>query len=1057
MITKNAPIGIRVLTRNMMNCSFNHTDEVLATIEKIRTTAYTVQDEFRNSLLNFPNQGVMEARGYNNAISILGSRGAGKTSIIMTLQHILRYGKDAWEKNRIGGTDKENILMPILVPQDFSQGQSLLSWVIMQLLQKGEEIERIITTEQLYMCGMNGPFAKWDNSKQKYASYDPLRECMDNLTNSYELRYKRDAGYEAADSEHVYEYMDEVRRDARLVFDMLKLVSMIVDFYRYQQSKVPTKKDTEREPLIFFVIDDLDLAPSRSQEVLNLVLRYLQHPNIVVLCGWNQELFQSHLCMDLLKTQGALDTKLLDTNFGYDDVFMTRQRKRVAALDSARRLAMDNLKKAFPPALRYEIRGLSTVQRAWFPNTPTNESIADRVDCFLNVIRDALRACRADENAPVEFLYNNGKAIWAYMRIFDNKARGMVNTYLAFQMLQQSVAHWDKKSEFDITSLIIALIDTLLFSNTHFVPYRRGLRDLIRIEKVVISPEKEKTICEYYCNFKSAEEILREYYDEKENVDGNRPSDKMFFVERQYNYFPSLVIDAYILLNFVENMLEYICMKPNYEHGGLEFSRILNRIVPPIRNSPDPDDLLSCAFALSGIEKVDLFPETRDFRANMLLLNAYEKERLSDESYEFTGVHSYCSLSRALSDTVGVGPEKKKQTDRLVDLNRDWFHSMERLLGSLYYSVKNVKRLTIYRNLLYQNRNELDWDAMILVDSLADKVVNIQSWNRTGGDERPITMSELNDIAYIVRCVYTFIRKWKQIKKNDKPAVARGKIETRLFVQLFAKYADGGIEKVIDVRNYKKEIENYRRDSRIASEMEEAAETPSDDRELLATVEIATRYAKRNIDLLLNKLKTRLQCTCYNTFARKENVYEQFLHLIDVSKRIPDILDKLQLGEGVWTMRENNAVFDLMEVLREYDIVDLYSDVREIFELGPKLAQTGRDTYIQCLQRIKRGVDREHRFFAKKDLTRMELSIEVLQDAYQNIQRDMEVEEQLKETVLSFGRDVAAICAELSVHSQMPDGRSEGYQREVMWPVAMKDREEFVQWKMPTYEQGLFT
>lgn len=1055
MISKTDPIGIRVLTENMMNCSFNHTKEVLANIEKIRTTAYTVQDEFRNTLQKFPNQGMMEARGYNNAISILGSRGAGKTSIIMTLQHILRYGEKAWLDNRIGDVIEENILMPILVPQDFSQGQSLLSWVIMQLLQKGEEIEGIITAEKLYIGGMNGPFAKWDNPKQKYAAYDPLRECMDRLVNSFELRYKRDAGYETTDSEHVFEYMDEVRRDARLVLDMLSLVSMIVDFYRYRQPKALNRIGAEHEPLIFFVIDDLDLAPSRSQEVLNLVLRYLQHPNIVVLCGWNQELFQSHLCMDLLKTQGSLDSKLLDTNFGYDDVFMTRQRKRVAALDSARRLAMDNLKKAFPPALRYEIRGLSTVQRGWFPNTPSNDLSADKEDCFINVIRDTLRACRADEDTSVEFLHYNGKAIWAYMRIFDNKARGMVNAYLAFQMLQQSVENWDKKSELDITSLIIALIDTLLFSNTHFVPYRRGLRDLIRIERVVISPEKERTICNYYCNFKTVEKILKEYYDEMEKAQTDMTSDEMFYLERQYNYFPSLVIDTYILLNFVENMLEYICRKPNYEHGGFEFSRVLNKIIHPIRNSPDPDDLLSCAFALSGIEKVNLFPDTRDFRTNLLLLDAYEKQGLGDECYDFTGIHSYRSLSRALSDVIGK--RENKRTDRLSGLNGDWLLSMERLFGSLSYSTENVKRLNIYRNLLYQNRTEFDKDAIFLVDSLVENAVDIESWNRTEFGNRRIIMSELNDIAYIIRCVFSFIRKWKRIEKNDKVAAARGKMERSQYIQLFESYAKDCGKQVIDVSEYKERIEKFRRDAHDFSRLEETMEMSSDASVDPVAVDFAIYCAKCNVDLLLNNLKTRLQYACYKTLAETQDVYERFLYLMDVSKRIPDILDGLQLGAGVWTMRQNNAAYDLIEVLRQYDIVELYSDARQILDLGPKLERTSRNTYIQCLQRVKRWIDREYRFFAPKDLSRVELSINVLQGAYQNIQRDTEVEDRLRETVLAFGSDVAGICAKLSIHSQMPDERSEWYQREVMWPVPKADREEFEKWKIHSYEQGLFT
>lgn len=1063
MITKTDPIGIRVLTKNMMDCTFNHTEEVLRNIEKIRRTAYAAHDDFRITLQKAPDQGIMEAHGYNNAISILGSRGAGKTSIIMTLQHILRYGEESWKKNIIEAApkrdiDKNNILMPILVPQDFSQGQSLLSWVIMQLLQKGEEIERIITAEKMYLGGINGPFAKWDTHKTNCSAFDPLRKCMDDLTRSFELRYKRDAGYISANSDHVYEYMDEVRRDGRLILDMLRLISMIVDFYRFQQPKKSTENAADYEPLIFFVIDDMDLAPSHSQEVLTLVLRYLQHPNIVVLCGWNQELFQSHLCLDLLKTQGSLDSKLLDTNFGYDDVFMKRQRKRIAALDSARRLAIDNLKKAFPPALRYEIRGLSTLQRAWFPNAPIDKSKPDSSDCFIHVISDALRECRPDNNAPVEFLFNNDNAVLAYMRIFDNKARGMVNAYLAFQMLRQYISQWDKNSKFDITSQIKALIDTLLFSNTRFVPYRRGLRDLIRIDKVAIS--RQDAICEYFCNFQAVENVLKEYHLATDMADKNSSFDQLFYIERQYNYFPTIIIDTYILLNFVENMLMYICRKPYYEHGGLEFSKVLNKIIPPIRISPDPDNLLSCALALSGIDEIDLFPNSKDFRTNLLLLNAYEKHNISDENYDFSGIHSYRNLSCALTDVFGVNLENIKQNNRFSGLNRDWLSTIGRLFSALIHSHQNVRRLNIYRNLLYQNNPESAWDVIYLVDALANFSVNIKSWNRKELKERKILMSDLEDIAYVARYILSLIRKWKKTDRKDRDAELRHMKEMMLFDKSFTEYTEYSDKKLIDIQEYKEKIENFRRNLHsvlTTTEVDEKIKPLTEDMEYASFLVHSVSCANNNINMLIINLRLRLQHACYKTLSNKKTAYERFLYLLGVSKKIPAILEKLQLGTGVWSTKESKAAFTLMEILRQYNIEELYSDARQVFQLGPTLERTSRNIYNQCLQRISRWIKKEYRYFSQQDLLSIEEILDVLQEAYQKIQRDTEVEDKMQEVIKTFGHNVAILCANLSVHKEMPDGRGEHYQSEVVWPVENPDRDEFKQWKTQSYETDLFS
>ena len=251
-----SPIGIRVLSPTMMECSFQHTDAVLTAIDKIRKTAMETHDRFCDVLLKNPDQSIMEARGYNNAISILGSRGSGKTSIIMTIQHILTYGKEAWKEEKSGEILPENIIMPILVPQDFSKDQSLLSWVIVQLLKKGEEIERQIEKVGPYIYQNSSPIAKWCADKQLRPGYNPLRECMDTLTSSFELRCKNERNYADREDDHVYQYMDEVRRDSSLVLDMLKLISMMVDYYQVLQRNTYGNGEVRQEPLIFFVIDD---------------------------------------------------------------------------------------------------------------------------------------------------------------------------------------------------------------------------------------------------------------------------------------------------------------------------------------------------------------------------------------------------------------------------------------------------------------------------------------------------------------------------------------------------------------------------------------------------------------------------------------------------------------------------------------------------------------------------------------------------------------------------------------------------------------------------------
>lgn len=1051
-------IGIRVLTKDMMECSFSHTTAVMATIEKIRKTAYEVHDRFLDTLKKNPDQGMMEARGYNNAISILGSRGAGKTSVIMTLQHILKYGRESWEKQQYGDEHSENILMPILVPQDFSAGQSLLSWVIMQLIQKGEEIEKIITTEKLCSYGRTGAFVRWEDDKCRYPAYDPLRECMDKLTTSFELRYKKDSKYDVSNSEHVYEYMDEVRRDARLVLDMLKLISMIIDFYRYQRSKKVYENEVEQEPLLFFVIDDLDLAPERSQEVLNLVLRYLQHPNVVVICGWNQELFQSHLCMELLKTQGSLDSKLLDTNFGYDDVFMSRQRKRVAALDSARRLAMDNLKKAFPPALRYEIRSLSTEQRAWFPKKPDDSKLLVKTeDCFLNIIRDTLRECRriGDSEPPkdVDFLVNDKGYILAYMRIFDNKARGMVNVYMAFQILKEYVQKWDKKNTLDITSHMMYLLDALLFSNTRFVPYRRGLRDLVKIDSVKLSADGNST-CIYYCDFKAVGAVMNRYSQMTSSVSDDISSDREYLVERQYNYFPSLIIDVYLLLNFVQNMLQYICNQPRYEHGGVEFSEALNEVNPPIRIVAKSDNLLSCLIASSGISKVNLFPTTEDFRFNLILLDAYEKNRFVDCHYDFAGSHSYYRLSNALVSIIGekdcVLCKKNLQSFRQHDAN--WMTTIENLFGTLRFTNDNIKRLARYRSLKLQN-NEFYGiqEQSNLRDMEQKELINIDEWNHSSS-KQTIKFQEIDDLVYSIRRIYSFIRQWKNISYEvDRTAKNADSLmilisKTQDFIDRFKLYAK--CEKpFLCTAQYRKDVDDYRTSHLQGLQSSEDAEQ---------LLDAAIKCAEENIDVLLENIRRILQLACYRAWKKCDGPREQFRCLMDVSKKIAKITEQLSLGEGAWTAEDENVVAELMTIFRNVDAHEPYDLAKQLVNLGPRIGETKRNVYNEKLNRLKQWVNVNSSHFSPKEMQKLDLGLGNLQRAYGKIRRYSPGEEMIQGVFRTFGVDIANLCAHSAVEEELLKDKTLLVEGEVTWPVVVAIRDKFEVWGTIPTEQELF-
>lgn len=1068
-MSKHSQIGIKVLSSQMMRCSFQHTDAVLETIQNIRDVASKVGQDFKTTLCQEANKAVLEARGYNNAISILGSRGSGKTSIIMTLQHILKVGKKAWEEGRSEEQNRyqyQNIIMPILVPQDFAPEQSLLSWVIVQLLEKAEEIEQEVARDNSFYFNHGGPFKAWLPEKKHSPAYDPLRECMDSLTRSFELRYKSGNNCISADVDHVYHYMDEVRRDSKLVLDMLKLISMMVDYYRYRSAQRYNDAVSPQEPLFFFAIDDLDMAPERSHEVLNLVIRYLQHPNVVVLSGWNQELFQSHLTMELLKNQGVLNSTLLNTNFDFDDMFMRRQRKRVAALDSARRLSMDNLKKAFPPALRYEIRGLNIVQRAWFPRVPKAAFTADDHESLMPLIEKTLKSCISSASPDkVGFLYNGqDEYLLIYMRIFDNKARGLVNVYRAFENLLLRVEEWDHQASLEVTPYITFLLDTILFSNTHFVPYRRGLRDLISINKIVLADANgEGAVCDYYCNYKNVAGVLRGYLKDATNVGDSPLTNKGFEMEREYNYFPSLILDTYILLNFMSNLVRYICRLPRYEHGGLEFSEALNEVNSPIKLQKNIDHLLTIAITASGLDEIALFPQTDDFRFNLCLLDAYEKNGFADRQYDFSGSYSYCRLSKALS-MIGKQKDSANSKGSIVLSSNiidgwykkysQWTHTIERLFEALYYSKENVQRLAKYRCFLLQGIFEHHTELLKTINSVPTETFDTFAISDATDLIPMVTDEDLDDIVYCLRQA-SFQRKFfsdaltrRSFERNSSTCLNVIR-RAEKYMLLFKAHAKEELWDFINIAEYKLLCKEMRASTSV---IEYNLEQYPNER-VVSLCQNAFRCTEANINRLLWNLKFYLETSFYKNYQRMRSISDKYEYLLLASKVIGDYRRRWSLGFGTWGKLEEEAANDMVAIFRDNASSNLYAEARKLALLGPTLEGSNRSEYSIAYETIKREI-RQYQF-SEYETQRLHNAVEILGSAIENIRRLTGIEEDIYQVLYHLGTIIANDCAKIAYSPGLLKDKTSEERNATAWPVTEANRGEFCIWHQFKIERDI--
>lgn len=1055
-------VGPQILSEDMLDCAFHYRSDVLATIENFRSNAAEVSMRFSEALRTREQEAIMLSRGFNNTISILGSRGSGKTSIIMTLQKLLSESGDSPRQDRAF----RNIMMPILIPQDIEPEQKLLSCIISQLLRKAESIE--LELQRGECAASEHVWHDWRTQpRSSGVPDDPFRTCMDRLLSAFELRFQSSQTAQHADVDQVYFYMDSVKRDADLLADMLKLISMIVDYYRYQQARMPLKPPAE--PLMFFTIDDLDLTPHRSSEVLDLVLRYLQHPNVVVICGWNHELFQNHLCMDILNTQGVLAADLLNINFSFDDVFMYRYRNRTTALDSARRLAVDNLKKAFPPSQRFEIRGLSTQERASFPYSLSSagKDQSSQKDTLFYWMEETIRQCaRLSGAAPKSrtFLRTDyNERLDVYMRIFDNKVRGLANSRRAFESLalylrkkQEELAGVPEKtaSPLDITGQIKILFDAILFSNTRFLPYRRGLRDLVQIKKVVLPHRKAEGVLDYYCNFQAVRRTLEKYREEQEQkesleIDTGLLNNAEYTLQQKYDYFPNLIVDVFLLLNFMENFLHTITGTRGSTHGGRAFSAYLNELHPPINFSATSEDLLSQAILVSGVQALKLFPDTADFALNVAILDAYERAGFEETQYYFTG---FLCLMRLFNMVKRLLP-KKRELDmeavrKILQADPAWLSTILRLLNALQPRDENIMRLAVYSSILESSQSHED--AMKQASLCGG-----WSWDRLEGPVRSrldFTDDTLDTLVQCLRTIdknRTYFLQCKQrgtlgrVRRSGEDQAAYRRAETYCGLSAQWPWHDLAPDAEQDFIFIQVPTQlslalaplSERKKAVSADDPKLNTSKPLKDDDM-DTVLTALEWADHDISILLHDLKVRMRrALTFNYENCGESLTQRSQYLSRASVAVRKYFERWELIPGSWGQREIKAASDLVTVFQRYLLDDMVNDMLVIMDLGPALGEERRDRYNNKVGTLRQKVNGYSGLFTAEELDRIRDDFITLSEAPKQIRRGLRIEEDIYNTVIDIG---VLVAQEFGIVSRdlFKEWSQNAEKRLSVWPVS---------------------
>lgn len=368
---------------------------------------------------------------YENVYSILGSRGSGKTSAIFTL------------KEKIVERNKQDIVLPIVMPEAIPEGTETLGWILASL----EEIVKEWSKKERDNSD-SGIFSECHRKSVSLASiYEEVKELCysrqvmgNGKTMSDELfrnERRNQSGYEFS---------------VKLTMFWEELVKVI----KKQSVLKNSENDDEdnKEPLIYLIFDDVDLNPERALEICSTIVKYLSHPNLIIILTADEELLYDVVLDSMLrKMKGILK---------YEDLEKTNTRIRenvfsdikVAYDEKIRETASLYMSKVLPVSRRYPLRVYEEcAQKRYFLLEKENsedkklgqeseetleEFLGRNINEFINEIR---KKTTKDENKieNKNFLYYNGQFLQTYLMFFGNTARQITETALVLKKFMQKL------------------------------------------------------------------------------------------------------------------------------------------------------------------------------------------------------------------------------------------------------------------------------------------------------------------------------------------------------------------------------------------------------------------------------------------------------------------------------------------------------------------------------------------------------------------------------------------------------------------------------------------
>lgn len=539
--SNNVKIGARVLSEKALDKLLPTNNNIYSQIEKMREAAVENNNvknkhEAFNKKYMSRNRDREYDRHFNNTISLLGERGSGKTSAMLTIKH----------KIDIDDQYKGDIIMPIIVPEKMGDSSDVLGWTIGlfgNIIENLEnEIYKYNETEFITDKRFFENCKKLDNSTLS-KKYKDLLYYYTYTNNDY--RKILLDNYEGLNS-YINKSKNILSSEQELSIKFEELIDEILDVKRIINKKKNIRQDLI-EPLIFIFFDDVDLSTDRCMDLLNVILRYLSNSNIVTFVSGNYKTFLEVITIHNLKKEGLLNEQKDSCFYPENDNY------GLTALSSRQLLTIDILKKTLPPALRYYFPTIkdkdkinftySTEEDNLVENNEVESAIGNRYETLKALI---IRKLISDSIKKQDnFMEYNGEDIEIYFSIFDDRPRGLMNVYYFLNSLDPYGK--GNNTIFRLGENLKSFINVVIHSSDVLTRYEDKIYKIIDIQEDLDNS---------FINYQYIEMMIMDIENTKNDKIEN-------------------VLKVFLLANFIENIIA-LKVKNRNTHGKDVLIKILN-------------------------------------------------------------------------------------------------------------------------------------------------------------------------------------------------------------------------------------------------------------------------------------------------------------------------------------------------------------------------------------------------------------------------------------------------------------------------------------------------